>query len=43
MARETLDPTVAAAYRWTDHTRDMPDDILRRLLAVNLERPGAQG
>ncbi len=44
MAHKTLDAAVAAAYRWTDHTPDMPDDdILRRLLAVNLERAGAQG
>jgi len=30
---------VAAAYGWTDYTPEMPDDeILRRLLAMNLER-----
>jgi hypothetical protein len=44
MAQKTLDAAVAAAYRWTDYTPDMPeDDILRRLLALNLERAGAQG
>jgi len=44
MARKTLDAAVAAAYRWTDYTPDMPDDdILRRLLALNLERAWAQG
>jgi hypothetical protein len=30
---------VANAYGWTDYTPDMPDDeILKRLLALNLER-----
>ena len=30
---------MAAAYGWTDYTPEMPDDeILRRLLALNLER-----
>jgi len=30
---------VATAYGWTDYTPEMPDDeILRRLLAMNLER-----
>ena len=38
-AHEALDAAVAAAYGWTDWTRAMPDDdILRRLLALNLER-----
>ncbi|MBK6613188.1 hypothetical protein [Ottowia sp.] len=33
-----------AAYGWTDHTAEMPDDeILRRLLALNLQRATAQG
>ncbi len=31
----------AAAYGWTDYTPEMPDEeILRRLLALNLERAG---
>jgi type II restriction/modification system DNA methylase subunit YeeA len=39
MAHKQLDQTVAAAYGWTDYTPEMPDDeILRRLLALNLER-----
>jgi hypothetical protein len=34
-----LDAAVAAAYGWADYTADMPDDeILRRLLALNLQR-----
>ena len=38
-AHAQLDAAVAAAYGWTDHTPDMPDDeILRRLLALNRER-----
>ena len=38
-AHKTLDGAVAAAYGWTDYTADMPDEeILRRLLALNLER-----
>lgn len=38
-AHKALDATVAAAYEWTDYTPDMPDDeILRRLLKLNLER-----
>ena len=44
-AHDTLDATVAAAYGWADYTPSMPDDeILRRLLALNLARatgPGA--
>ena len=40
-AHETLDAAVAAAYGWRDYTPAMPDDeILRRLLALNLERTG---
>jgi hypothetical protein len=32
---------VAHAYGWTDYTPDMPnDEILKRLLALNLERAG---
>ena len=38
-AHEQLDLAVAAAYGWTDYTADLPDqDILKRLLALNLER-----
>ena len=39
MAHKQLDQTVAAANGWTDYTPAMPDEeILRRLLALNLER-----
>jgi len=42
-AHEALDAAVAAAYGWTDYTPSMPDDeILRRLLALNLERAAAE-
>lgn len=38
-AHKALDTEVAAAYGCTDYTPEMPDDeILRRLLALNLER-----
>jgi hypothetical protein len=38
-AHKTLDLSVATAYGWADYTPDMPDDeILRRLLKLNLER-----
>lgn len=38
-AHQALDAAVAAAYGWTDYTPQMPDEeILRRLLALNLER-----
>jgi hypothetical protein len=38
-AHEALDTAVAAAYGWADYTPAMPDDeILRRLLALNLQR-----
>ena len=38
-AHQALDAAVAAAYGWTDYTPAMPDEeILRRLLALNLER-----
>jgi len=38
-AHAELDAAVAAAYGWTDYTPDMSDEeILRRLLALNLER-----
>jgi hypothetical protein len=42
LAHKALDAAVAAAYGWTDYTPEMPDDeILRRLLALNLERARA--
>ena len=42
-AHRALDAAVAAAYGWTDYTPDMPDEeILRRLLALNLERAEKQ-
>ena len=40
-AHRDLDAAVAAAYGWADYTPAMPDeDILRRLLALNLARAG---
>ena len=40
-AHRTLDATVARAYGWDDYTPAMPDEeILRRLLALNLQRAG---
>ena len=42
-AHAQLDAAVAAAYGWQDYTADMEDDeILRRLLALNLERARRQ-
>ena len=42
-AHKTLDTAVAAAYGWADYTADMPDEeILKRLLALNLERARTQ-
>ncbi|MDP2323454.1 MAG: class I SAM-dependent DNA methyltransferase [Gammaproteobacteria bacterium] len=39
MAHLRLDEAVATAYGWTDYSPDLPDDdILKRLLALNLER-----
>lgn len=39
MAHKALDQAVATAYGWADYTPEMPDDeILRRLLKLNLER-----
>ena len=39
LAHKTLDQAVATAYGWPDYTPEMPDEeILRRLLALNLER-----
>ena len=38
-AHQALDAAVAAAYGWADYSPAMPDDeILRRLLQLNLER-----
>jgi very-short-patch-repair endonuclease len=38
-AHRDLDAAVAAAYGWADYTAETPDEeILRRLLALNLER-----
>lgn len=38
-AHAVLDAAVAAAYGWADYTPAMTDDeILRRLLALNLQR-----
>ena len=43
-AHKTLDAAVAVAYGWTDYRADMPDEeILKRLLALNLQRANAQG
>ena len=42
-AHEALDRAFAPAYGWSDYTPAMPDDeILRRLLALNLQRAEAQ-
>ena len=42
-AHEQLDLAVAVAYGWTDYSAAMPDDeILKRLLALNLERSSEQ-
>ena len=41
IAHKALDVAVASAYGWTDYTPEMPDEeVLRRLLALNLERVG---
>jgi hypothetical protein len=41
LRHEALDRAVAAAYGWTDYTPELSDDeLLRRLLALNLERAG---
>jgi len=43
-AHRELDAAVAAAYGWSDWSDAMEDDeILRRLLALNLERTGGAG
>ncbi len=42
-AHRVLDAAVAAAYGWTDYTPEMADEeILKRLLALNLERAALQ-
>ena len=42
-AHKALDAAVAAAYGWRDYTPDLTDEeILRRLLALNLERKAAE-
>ncbi|MFO1262138.1 MAG: type IIL restriction-modification enzyme MmeI [Rhodoferax sp.] len=42
-AHAQLDAAVAAAYGWADYTAGMQDDeVLRRLLALNLERVALQ-
>ena len=39
LAHKALDQAVAAAYGWADYSAETPDDeILRRLLSLNLER-----
>jgi len=44
LAHQELDHAVAAAYGWSDYTPAMPDEeILRRLLALNLQRSAAAG
>ena len=41
MVHQTLDAAVAAGYGWTGYGPEMPDEeILSRLLALNLERSG---
>ncbi|WP_295433095.1 DNA methyltransferase [uncultured Thiodictyon sp.] len=43
-AHRKLDAAVAIAYGWKDYTPDMPEEeILRRLLALNLERSADAG
>lgn len=43
-AHAQLDAAVAAAYGWADYTANMPDDeILRRLLALNLQHSTSEG
>ena len=43
-AHKTLDAAVAAAYGWNDYTPAMPDEeILKRLLSLNLERSAKEG
>ena len=41
LAHKALDAAVAAAYGWEDYSPAMSDDdILKRLLQLNLERSG---
>ena len=41
-AHKELDKAVAVAYGWADYTPEMPvEEILKRLLALNLKRAGA--
>ena len=43
-AHHQLDAAVTAAYGWQDYAPDLPDDeVLRRLLALNLARSDSQG
>ena len=43
-AHAALDAAVAAAYGWTDYAPSLPDEeILRRLLALNLQRTAPAG
>jgi len=42
LTHQALDKAVAAAYGWADYAPEMADEeILRRLLALNLERSHA--
>nr|WP_269840888.1 hypothetical protein [Paucibacter sp. M5-1]MCZ7883784.1 hypothetical protein [Paucibacter sp. M5-1] len=42
-AHEALDAAVAGAYGWSDYTPQMQDEeVLARLLGLNLERAGSQ-
>jgi type II restriction/modification system DNA methylase subunit YeeA len=44
MAHKALDKAVAAAYGWEDYKPETTDDeILRRLLALNLKRSASEG
>jgi len=41
LAHEAVDKAVADAYGWSDYTGEWTDeDILRRLLTLNLQRSG---
>jgi type II restriction/modification system DNA methylase subunit YeeA len=43
MAHQQLDQAVAQAYGWADYNAAMPDEeVLKRLLALNLEREATQ-
>ena len=44
MAHEAIDKAVAAAYGWPDYTPAIPEDeIIKRLLALNLSRAATSG